>query len=302
MRKNQRNKIRESKGDRLLQVLTTLLLIGITIIVGYPILYVVSCSFSSNSALNTGKVLLWPVDATVASYKFVFRYKQVWIGYRNTIFYTLAGTAITLFLEVMMAYPLSKNYYQGRKPITTLMIIAMMTSAGLIPSYLLRESLGMVDTVWAVLLGAALGIRNVIILRTAFKSSIPGELFDAARIDGANEFQCLTSIAIPLAKATISVLTLYAAVGHWNEYFNAMIYLHNPNMYPLSLFLRQILTASQTIDAGSVQGSDMLAMLSEGIEGIKYALIVISTVPVLIFYAVVQKYFKTGVMIGSVKG
>lgn len=302
MRKNRANKIRESGGDRLLQIFTTLILVGITIIVGYPIVYVVSCSFSSNSALGTGKVLLWPVNATFASYQFVFRYKQVWIGYRNTVFYTLAGTAITLFLEVMMAYPLSKSSYQARKPITSLMIVAMMTSAGLIPSYLLKQSLGMVDTVWAILLGAALGIRNVIILRTAFKSSIPGELFDAAKIDGANDFQCLTSIAIPLAKATISVLTLYAAVGHWNEYFNAMIYLHNPNMYPLSLFLRQILTASMTIDAGSVQGSDMLAMLSEGIEGIKYALIVISTVPVLAFYAVVQKYFKTGVMIGSVKG
>lgn len=302
MKRKSLSKIRASKGDRVLQGICTAVLLFVLIIVGYPVLYVISCSFSSNMALSNAKVLLWPVDMTLASYKFVFRFEQVWIGYRNTVFYTVAGTLVALFLEITMAYPLSKRNYQGRKFVTSLMIIAMMTSAGLIPAYMLRDSLGMVDTVWAVLLAGALGFRNVIILRTAFQSSIPGDLFDAARIDGANDFQCLTSIAIPLAKATISTLTLYAAVGCWNEYFNSMIYLHDRNMWPLQLFLRQILTASQTIDASSVSSTEMLAQLADGTEGIKYALIVMSTVPVLILYAVVQKYFKKGVMIGSVKG
>ena len=201
-----------------------------------------------------------------------------------------------------MAYPLSKRTYQGRKVITTLMIVAMLTSAGLIPAYLVRKWLGLVDTVWAVLLSGILGFRNVIILRTAFSSTIPGDLFDAAKLDGANDFQSLYHVALPLVKATLSVLTLYAAVAKWNEYFTSMIYLHDQNMYPLQLVLRSILTASQTIDPDAVTSSEMLALLNDGTEGIRYALIVVATVPLLVMYAVVQKYFKKGVMIGSVKG
>ena len=297
-----KTKINETKGDRALHAFTTLMLLFVTVIVGYPVIYVISSSFSSSAALNAGRVVLWPVDFSTASYEFVFRYQQVWTGYRNTIFYTIGCTLVSLFLIVTMAYPLSKRYYQGRKFVTALIIAAMLTSAGLIPSYILKDSLGMVDTVWAIILSGALSFRSVIVLRTAFQTGIPGELFDAAEIDGANDIQCLVQLAIPLAKATLSVVSLWTIVGAWNEYFNAMIYLHDRSMWPLQLFLREIMTAGQTIDASSVSGSDMLAMLDDGTAGIKYALIVMSTVPVLVLYAFVQKFFKKGVMIGSVKG
>ena len=297
-----KTKIREPRCDRVMHAITSTVLMFVLIIVGYPVLYVVSSSFSSTNALNEGRVLLWPVEFSLSSYEFVFRYEQVWIGYRNTIFYTIGCTVVTLFLTVTMAYPLSKKYYQGRKFVTSLIIVAMLTSSGLIPVFMLKKSLGMVNSVTAIILSGALSFRSVIVLRTAFQTGIPGELFDAARIDGANDFPCLTQIALPLSKATLSVVSLWVMVGAWNEYFNAMIYLHDRNMWPLQLFLREILTAGQNIDASTVSGTDMLALMDNGTAGIKYALIVISTVPMLILYNVLQKFFKKGVMVGSMKG
>lgn len=295
-----RKKVSSAWDDRIFHAITTAILVFVLIIVGYPVLYVAASSFSSNAALNTGRVFIWPVEFTLDAYKFVAQYKQVWIGYRNTIFYVVAGVCLTLFMTVSMAYPLSKKYYQGRKFVTTLIIIAMMTTSGLIPVYMLKKSLGMVNTVWPIILSAALPFRSVIVLRTAF--AVPGELYDAATIDGANEFQSLMRIALPLSKPTLSVVLLWNVVGRWNEYFDAMIYLHDQNKWPLQLFLRQILTAGQKIDASLVTGTDMLAQLNSGTEGIKYALIVMSTVPVLLLYQVVQKFFKTGVMTGALKG
>lgn len=289
-------------GDTALEIFVTLILLVVLVVVGYPVIYVVSASFSNNEALTAGSVILWPVNFTVSSYNFVFHFEQVWVGYRNTVFYTVVGVIFTLIMETIMAYPLSKKKYQGRKVMTTLMIIAMLTTAGLIPSYIIKKMLGLVDTVWAVLLTGILGFRNVIILRTAFQSSVPEEMYEAAKIDGAGDFQTLALIGLPLVKPTVSVLTLYAAVAKWNEYFTSMIYLHDQKMYPLQLVLRSILTASQTIDASAVSGSEMMAILQDGTEGIRYALIVISTVPLLVIYAIVQKSFKGGVMIGAVKG
>lgn len=296
-----KNKIIESKGDRVLHAFTTLFLILILIVVGYPVLYVVSCSFSSDLAISTGRVFFLPVEPTLAGYEFVFKFEKIWVGYRNTIFYTVIGTSITMILNIITAYPLSRPNYQGRGGLMMYFFLTTMFGAGLIPTYMVKSALGMVDTIWAVVLAGALGVSNVIILRTAFRSSIPGELFDAAAIDGANDFQSLVQIALPLVKATTSVLVLYSAVGCWNEYFNSMIYLRSENLYPLQLFLRNILTTAQSINPTAV-GSDMAAAAAEGIEQIQYALIVVATVPVLVFYFVVQKYFKKGVMIGSVKG
>lgn len=294
--------IRESHGDRIMQVIVAIILLVILIVVAYPVLYVISCSFSSADAISAGKVILWPVSPTLAGYNFVFNYKQVWVGYRNTLFYTVTGTTLHLLLTLLAAYPLSKQYYQGKKVVTTLFLIAMLTSAGLIPTFIVKYKLGLYNSIWAVILAGALSINHVIIMRTAFRSSIPGELFDAATIDGASDFQCLVKIAIPLAKATISVITLYAAVSKWNEYFTAMIYLRDKDLYPLQLFLRPILTAAMQFDLSTIGSADMLAQVERGTEQIKYALIVVTTVPVLVLYAIVQKYFEKGVMIGSVKG
>lgn len=298
-RKN--TKIRESFGDQILQIITTIILWAILILVAYPCIYVVACSFSSSVALEGGKVLLFPVDPTFDGYQLVFSYDQIWTGYRNTLFYTVSSVSITMVMQTLMAYPLSKNYYQGKKLVNTILLIAMMTGAGMVPAFMLRKSLGMINTIWVVILAGIVGISNVFILRTSFKSSIPGELFDAARIDGANDFQCLVKIAVPLSKATLSVLVLYSAVGCWNDYMTALIYLNNPDMYPLQMFVRNLLSAT-TISGASGEDPDAIEKMNNALAQVKYGTIVVTTVPVLILYAFVQKYFEKGVMVGSVKG
>ena len=301
--KKNKNKIIETRGDRVLQAATTVFLLLILIIVGYPVLYVVSCSISSDDALRKGLVYFLPIDPTLAGYKFVCNYRAVWIGYRNTIFYTVFGVIITMFMQIIAAYPLSRPNYQGRNVLMKIFFLTTMFGAGLIPTYMVKSSLGMVNTVWAVLLAGVVGVSNVIILRTAFRSSIPGELYDAVAIDGASDIQTMVQIALPLVKATVSVLVLYSAVGCWNDYFNAMIYLRNENFYPLQLFLRTILTGAQQIkNDSSSSSSQAMQQAAEGVEQIQFAMIVVATVPVLVFYFVVQKYFEKGVMVGSVKG
>lgn len=298
-----KTKIQESLGDRILLGFTDLVLILVLIIVGYPVLYVISCSFSSNSALTTGRVLLLPVDFSLASYEFVFQYDVVWQGYRNTIFYTVVGVIVTMIMQILCAYPLSKRSYQGRNLLMAYFFVTTMIGAGMIPTLLVRASMGLRNNVFAVILAGILSVHNMIILRTAFRSSIPGELYDAAAIDGANDFQTLFKIALPLTKATLSVLTLYAAVGNWNEYFTSMIYLPSrSDLWPLQLVLRPILTAAQTLSAQDLSTAQQAALENTGTEGVIFALIVVATVPVLVMYFVVQKYFEKGVMVGSVKG
>lgn len=300
--KKKTNKIIESKGDRVLSAFTTVILIAILIIVGYPVLYVVSCSFSSTEALQLGRVVLWPVEPTLAGYEFVFKYQNVWIGYRNTIFYTVFGVMATLGIEILCAYPLSRSNYQGKSFMTKYFFITTMISAGLIPTFMVKaQLLGMKDSVWAVLLAGILAFSQVVILRTALKA-VPSDLYDAAAIDGASEFQIMTQVALPLVKATTMVLVLYSAIGCWNDYFNAMIYLDEEALFPLQLFLRTILTAAQAIKMDDNYDPSMLEQVEKGVEQIQYALIVVSTVPVLIFYYVVQGSFKKGIMIGSIKG
>ena len=295
------NKIIEPVSDRVLQGFCTVIILLLLIIVGYPVFYVISSSFSSAAAIQSGRVVFLPIDPTLAGYKFVFQYDTVWLGYRNSLFYTVFGTIINMFLSILFAYPLSKSDLPLRGFYNKLIVVTMLFGAGMIPTFILKSKLGLVDTIWAILLSGAVSIHNTMIIRTSFKSSIPKELYEAAKIDGANDFKCLTSIALPLSKATLSVITLYYAVGHWNQYFTAMIYLRNKNLFPLQIFLRTILTAGQSIDASSVSET-MLQQVQDGTQQIKYALIVVSTVPVILLYFIVQKYFKKGVMVGSIKG
>lgn len=300
--KKNKNKIIESKGDRALSAFTTVFLILILIIVGYPVIYVISCAFSSSEALQLGKVVLWPVEPTIAGFQFVFKYQRIWIGYRNTIFYTVFGVMATVGIEVLCAYPLSRANYQGKSVLTKFFFIPTMISAGLIPTFIVKaQLLGMKDTIWAVLLAGILAFSQVVILRTALKA-VPSELYDAAAIDGASEFQIMTQIALPLVKATTMVLVLYSAIGCWNDYFNAMIYLDNDKLFPLQLFLRLILTAAQDLMLDENTDPSLLEAVEKGVQQIQYTLIIVATVPVLVFYYAVQSSFKKGVMIGSVKG
>lgn len=298
-----KTKIRMSRGDRILSAVTTIFLVFIFLIIAYPLIVIISSSFSSSKALSAGKVVLFPVDFTISGYKFVFQYKDVWRGFRNSIFYTIAGVTVTMTLQILMAYPLSRPDYQGKPVILKIMLVAMMFSAGLIPSYILKMKLGMVDSVTAIIFAGAISINNVFMLRNAFRHSIPGELFDAAIVDGASDFTCLLRIAIPLAKATISVLMLYSFVGCWNDYFNAMIYLPTKReLWPLQLVLRNILSSAGSISTEGMTTAAIQQMQDSGIAQIKYCLIIIATVPVLGMYLVVQKYFEKGVLVGSVKG
>ena len=311
VRPRRKTKIRDTFGDRMLELFTTIVLILLLIIVAYPVIYVISSSFSSNGAIVAGKVVLWPVGFNFHGYRIVFEMDDILLGYRNTIFYTFFGVLIKMFMQITCAYPLSKMNFQGRKAYTRIIVVTMLVNAGMIPLYLVKKSLGLYDNIWAILFSGILGASNVFILRTSFRSSIPGELFDAASIDGANDFQQLWKIGIPLAKATISVVTLYAIVGCWNEYFTAMIYLPTRyDLHPLQLFLRNLLLVATAIssgnDPGAAQGGNTGTSSqqsgNEGLEQIRYSLIVVSTAPVLLAYAIVQKYFKGGVMVGSVKG
>lgn len=297
-------KIHETMGDRLLNWITAFILIMVTIIVGYPLLYVISCSFSSSKALEAGLVILWPVDFSLEAYDFVLAYKDVWVGFRNSVFYCVCDVLFQMTCTIMVAYPLSRSYCQGRMFYTMFFYLTTRLSAGLIPVFILKCSLGLFDNVWAVLLSGAIGISHILILRTAIRSSIPSELHDAAMIDGANHFQTVFKLVVPLTKATLSVLTLYCIVGQWNEYFTSMIYLRDKKFYPLQLVLRPIMTAASMagqVDVGNMAGSYQ-QQADQGLENVRYALIIISSTPIVIAYFIVQKYFKGGVMMGSVKG
>jgi multiple sugar transport system permease protein/putative aldouronate transport system permease protein len=303
-------KIHDSFGDKVLNFITGAILVLIILIVGYPILYVISCSFTSTEALSAGMVVLWPVNVdgkfaiSLEAYEFVMQYKAVWTGFRNSVFYTVCDVFLQMTMTILVAYPLSRRYFQGRSIYTMIFYMSTRVSAGLIPGFILKCDLGLFDNIWAVLISGSVSVSHILILRTCFQTAIPGELFDSAMIDGANHFQCVTKIALPLAKATLSVLILYCIVGQWNEYFTSMLYLRNAKLYPLQLVLRPIMQAATAV--GQMDTANMTAAAQQqaqsGLENVRYALIVISSAPVIAAYFVVQKYFKGGVMLGSVKG
>lgn len=296
-----KRKMKRTWGDKLVYAGSTFMLIAILVAVGYPVIYVVSASMSSSDAILTGRVMLWPVDITLDSYKFVMQYETIWNGLKNTIIVMVAQVCLEMILTVCCAYPLSKSTYRRRKYMTVIFFITMMFSAGLVPGFLIKSKLGLVGTRWAVIFCGCLYVSNMLIVRTAFKS-VPGELYEAAQMDGASHFQCLLKVGLPLIKATLSVILLYSMVGAWNEYFNSMIYLRDKAKYPLQLILRTILLGAESLDMENVSSSQLIQQANDGIAGIKYALIVMSTVPILIFYLAIQKQFKKGIMVGSVKG
>ena len=301
--------IKDTVGDQILEWVTTVVLFLLLVVVAYPVIFVCSASLSSSAALQSGRVMLLPVEPTLQGYKMVFMRPEIIQGYKMTIFYTFFGTLIKMFMQITCAYPLSKMHFKARHAYTRIIVLTMLVNAGMIPLFLIRSKLGLINNVWAVLFSGILGASNVFILRTSFRSSIPGELFDAAAIDGANDYQSLIMIAVPLAKATISVVTLYAIVGCWNEYFTAMIYLGDKtHLWPLQLHLRNLLIIANSVQVndgsstGNTSGGGAATTGTEGLEMMRYAMIIVSTVPILIAYAIVQKFFKGGVMVGSVKG
>lgn len=288
--------------DKVVYFINYILLALLLIIVLYPLIYIISCSFSSGDALMSGKVRFLPVDPTLDSYKAVFKYNSIWTGYANSLLYTGLGTLVSIVVTLFAAYPLSRDDFMGKKIITRIFLFTMMFSGGLIPSYLLIKNLGLIDSMWSIILPGAVSAYNVIVARTYFKQTIPKELLEAAQMDGCSDFKFFNAIVIPLSTPIIAVLCLWTAVGHWNSYFNPMIYINTEAKFPLQLVLRKILLLSQVnLNSGNV---DPLVLQKNMYlsEMLKYGTIIISTLPLMIIYPFVQKYFVKGVMIGSVKG
>lgn len=292
---------RYSLSDKIFYITITAILTFFFIIVLYPCIFVISASFSSGTAVQAGKVVLFPVDFSLEGYKTVFNTDTVWVGFKNSFIYTIAGTIINIVMTMTAAYCMSRRDLPGRNIIMLLFTFTMFFSGGLIPSYMLVQNLGLLNTRWALLLPGAISVYNMIVARTFIINTIPTELLEASQMDGCSDIMYYLKVVLPLSKAIIAVLVLFYGVGHWNAYFNAMIYLHSKELYPLTLYLREILMSTQ-IDPSTVTDPEMQARLQDMVGVIKYSLIVVSMIPVLMIYPFVQKYFVKGVMIGSVKG
>mgnify|MGYP000986524818 FL=1 len=296
--------IRESKSDKIFNFINTFVLSLILIVVLYPLIFVVSASLSDPDMVNQGKVWLLPKEINVDGYRRVFQDIKIWTGYRNTIFYTLLGTMINLIVTLPAAYALSRKDFYGRNFFTAMFTFTMFFSGGLIPTYFIVSGLGMRNTIWAMLIPAAAGMWNIIITRTFFQSNIPDELREAAEIDGCTNTRLFLSIVLPLSAPIIAVMALFYGVGHWNNFFSALIYISNPKLYPLQLVLREILVQNQMSAAMMETAGDLDSFAQQGkiADMIKYAVIIVSTVPVLAVYPFIQKYFVQGVMVGAIKG
>ena len=301
LRVNYPSKVHQRWDDTLFDVFSTLLLLVAVVLVAYPLIYVISASFSSTDAVMAGKVWLLPVDLSLKAYEAVFNYESILTGYVNSAIYTVLGTGVNLVLTTLCAFCLSRKEFYGRSIISGLVLFTMLFNAGLIPNYLLINSLGWLDTIWAIIIPNAMSAWYVILMRSYFQNSIPEELFEASGMDGCSVFRQLVSIVIPLSGPIIAVIALYCAVGIWNSYFDAFIYLSDKSKFPLQVVLRNILILNQ-MDMSAV--ADLRDMASrQGMSNLlKYAIIVVSSAPLLLLYPFVQKYFVKGIMVGSVKG
>lgn len=292
---------KQGMSDRTFNTILTVIATIWLLIVAYPCIYIISSSFSSGTAISSGRVLLWPVDISFAGYEMVFNYKMIWSGYLNTIIYAGLGTLVHLVCTICMAYPLSRRDYQGKGIIQRILTVIMLFGGGLIPTYIVVSNLGLVDTRTYMIISGAVSVSHVIIMRTFFQSSIPYELLESAKMDGISDYGYLFKIVLPLSKASISVIALYAMVGKWNAYMGPMIYLRTRDYLPLQLIVREILNASQ-IDTSNVTDPEVLEKLATAADQMKYALVIVSTLPMLILYPCLQRFFEKGVMIGSLKG
>ncbi len=300
IRRTGRRKLHGS--DRVFDIVLTVLVAIVMAIVVYPMVYVISSSFSSGSAVASGRVLLWPVDLSVEGYRIIFSVKKVWTGYGNSILFAVVTTITNVAMTVMIAYPLSRKEFQGKKFLDIYFLILMFFSGGLIPKYVLMSKLGIVNNrIGFMIMTSGASLYNMVLTRTFFQNSIPREMFEAAKMDGINDFQYLFKIALPLSKANLSVIALYALVGHWNSYMTPLIYLKDANLQTLPLIVQQIM-ASSRLDASSLSSGAEAIRQAANADLMKYALIVVSAAPMVIIYPFVQKFFDKGVMMGALKG
>ena len=302
--------IHSSGRDKVSGAIIYILLALFVIIELYPMIFVLSASLSDPKLVAAGKMVLWPVKPSLSGYQYILSYSDIWTGYANTVFYTVVGTVLNLAVTLPAAYALSRRDFKDKGIFMIFFMITMYFSGGTIPSYLNIYNFGLLNTRWVLLINGALSVYNLIVARTFFASTIPWELHEAARIDGAGNFRTFFQIVLPLSSPIIVVMALYYGVGHWNEYFSAMIYQPRARaIWPLQLFLRELLMMSKfTTDAmlgnNNMSAEEMSALVKQADTAnmIKYCVIVAATAPMLIAYPWLQKFFAKGVMIGSVKG
>ncbi|KAB8127490.1 carbohydrate ABC transporter permease [Gracilibacillus oryzae] len=294
--------MRVSLSDKAFDIVNKIFLLIVTAVILYPLIFVVSASISDPGAVSSGRMWLWPVDITLEGYRKVFENSDIWIGYRNTILYTLLGTLIHLLVLIPCAYALSRREVMGKKIILWFIIFTMFFNGGLIPTYLVVKSLGMVDTIWSVIVPNAVGAWSILVARTFFQQNIPEQLVEAAKMDGGSDFYIFRKVVLPLAGPIIAVMALFHGVSLWNQYFNALIYISDQNLYPLQLFLREILVINE-IDMNTQEAGQMESFVEQVKTAglIKYAVIIVSALPLLIIYPFLQRFFVKGVLIGSVK-
>ncbi|SDK94318.1 putative aldouronate transport system permease protein [Glycomyces sambucus] len=297
-RRRRGNQVQDTRVDRVFMVGVYILLCTFLLVVLVPLLNIVASSFSSPAAVSSGRVLLWPVEFSLVGYEAVLSNKAILTGFGNSLFYAGVGTLVSVALTVMIAYPLSRSELVGRKVLIGGVLFTMLFSGGLIPTYMVVRALGLLDTRWAIILPSAIAAWQVLIAMTFFRTSIPGELYEAAQLDGTSDLRFLWSVVLPLSKPLLAVIALMYGIGQWNSYFSALIYLRSEDLYPLQLVLRDLLIVNNT---GGTNLADQLAA-QQMADLMKFSLIVVSTVPVLLVYPFVARHFTKGVMLGSVKG
>ncbi len=299
-------KLHRSKNDAIFDTVIFIVLTLIFLAVAYPLYFVIISSISDPAAVAGGKVVWYPVGINFRGYEEVFKNSNVVMGFVNSLFYTTLGTLLNLAVTLPTAYALSRSDFIGNRFVTIFYLITMFVSGGMIPTYLVVKGCGFLDTVWALIVPGALGVYNMIVARTFFKTNLPGELLEAAKLDGCGNTRFFFHIALPLSSAIIAILVLYYGIGHWNSYFSALLYMSDSKKFPLQLVLRSILVLNQAqLQKGGASTAQQLAELEKQrqlVELMKYSLIIVSSIPVMIVYPLVQKHFVKGVMIGSVKG
>ena len=300
--RNRSNHIQLPVSDKIFRAVALVILALIMITIIYPVWFVLVASFTNPLEIYQSAFLFCPQDFNFESYKLVFRDQDFITGFINSIFYTVVGTAINVVMNICGAYPLSKRNFKGKSFFTIMFTFTMFFSGGLIPTYLVVDGLGMRNTVWAILIPSAVSMYNIIIMRTYFQSRIPAEMEEAAKVDGCTNFRMLLLIVLPLSIPIIAVIALYYGVGRWNDYFSAMIYITDRKLYPLQLVLREILLQNQASDMMDIVSDSGYSDRMMARMGLKYAVIVVSTVPIFVIYPLVQKFFAKGVMVGAIKG
>ncbi|WP_045517023.1 carbohydrate ABC transporter permease [Neobacillus niacini] len=293
--------MQNSTSDKVFSFFNYFFLAIIALLILYPLYFVVSASFSNPAYILTGEMWLWPKGFNLDAYKKVFANEDIVNGFINTLKYTTFGTLINVIMTIMAAYPLSRKDFYGRNVIMAIFVFTMFFGGGLIPTYLLIRDLGMIDTFWVMVIPNAVAVWNIIIMRTFFQTTIPLELQESAQIDGCGNIRILINIVLPLSMPVIAVMVLFYAVGHWNSYFHALIYLSDKENFPLQLVLREILIKGE-MDEMIKANSESFFKQQLSVEGLKYAVLIVSNLPMMILYPFLQRYFVKGFMVGSIKG